>query len=192
MIAAFAEGVESAVLPCSLALILPGAVVTLAGRGVWTIPVGYAAGVAVAVWAKVAGIVTLEASGSAALAAGLLLGGGAVIAFRHPHRWGWVAGASAGIVAAAVWRPCVGAELGSILNSAPEDPVGVAPGLAAYLAGLLLLVAAIAVVTHVVDSTRPWVRSIATGAVALGVGMGLLVAAGLHHDATGLLFRWSV
>ncbi len=190
-----AEGFESALLPCSLILLLPGAAVGLTARAA-AIPAFTSFGVGVlalswlrfsdrgggfspffiAVALMVATILLLTPLISrldvAAIPAGLLAGG----------------------AAAELWRPCVGDEYGLLLNELPERGLSGLALQAVYLVGVLSPLIALGALHHLVPD-RILVKLEPIWAVVGGAGLALLslaTAVELHDDLVGKLFEWSV
>jgi hypothetical protein len=106
------EGIRSSVIPCSLAVLIPGVALAI-GSGkyiVWSVP-GFALGAWIFAWVRFAGWVTIEAP--QILVAVMMLGGLWLVA----GRWGQqaaiplVAGTLVGVAVAPVRRARVGKHL---------------------------------------------------------------------------------
>ena len=197
------EGVRAAVLPCSLALLVPGVVLAFtAGRRAPIALAGYLTAVAVTAWAL---IVRLPAgpgrSAVGLLAAGWVVGFGLVVVARARPlgtRRGAVgtfglAGALVGWTATLLWLPCVGSAFGVLLDTAHLAPVAALPGALVHLLGVCLPLVALAALPVAVPRTaglldrRPTVWAGALAAAALIVTLGL----GAYQDLLGLLLRVS-
>lgn len=119
--------------------------------------------VAVVFWARASNIGDLSQTGPL-LAVILLAGALLVLRRRNFHR---VFGAAMiGIFAGSTWQPCVGFELGKILNGAPEDQFAHLGPVLAFTAGLTLLLVAFAMLPRV----SPKIGAILSGRVAVGIG----------------------
>ncbi len=196
------EGFESALMACSLIVILPGlAAVLSAGRSVVPALAAYAVAVAALSWLRFSDRGGGVGPALIALALGLatVLLVGPVLAGRRPSTARVDVpviggGFMAGVAAAELWRPCVGFEFGQVVNGLPgRGPSGFAL-MAVYLAGVLSpLIGVVAIHQLLPDRIReriePW--SLAIGGTALGL-LALATAAGLHDELVGKLFEWSV
>ena len=196
------EGVRAAVLPCSLALLVPGVVLaSTAGRRAPIALAGYLTAVAVTAWAL---IVRLPAGPSRSavglLAAGWVVGFGlVVVACARPSgtRRGaggtfGLAGALLGWTATLLWLPCVGPAFGVLLDTAHLAPVAALPGALVHLLGVCSPRGARGTPrrrprTAGLLDRRPTVWTEALAAAALIVTLGL----GAYQDLLGLLLRVS-
>lgn len=181
----FFEGIESVKLACSLVLLIPALGVALMGRRrAWLIP-AWIISVSLIAWLRFTGWFTPLASGFGHVLAGIGLVALAVFAWRRDSLTTDL-GATVGVafLAGWTWIPCVGSELGEILNNARREPwVELVPTFL-YLAGLfvpLILFAALQVAWPKFGELveRPGVRSAGIGVVLL---VGGLVAVTLFDD----------
>jgi len=104
------------------------------------------------------------------------------------------AGLLAGGAAAELWRPCVGAEFGLLLNQLPDRNLSGLGLMAVYLFGTLSPLIVLGALHHL---TPDWIleRLEPIWAVAGGVLLSLLAIAtalGYHETLVGHLFEWSV
>lgn len=190
----FFEGIESLKLACSLVLLVPAIGVALLGaRTRWLAPL-WVLVVSVVAWLRFATWWNLAPEGFVHSAAGAVVVGLAVAAWRF-DRWPWDAAATAGVavVAAWTWVPCVGEHLGDILNNARRSPWPELAPTFGYLTGLfvpLLLLAALPVAVPQIASVlhRPSVRLAGLAIIAL---IGVLVTITLFDDLAGELARRS-
>ncbi len=189
-----AEGFEAAVLPCSLILVVPGAAVGLTARAA-AIPAfaAYAIGVLTMSWLRFSDRggdhPALLVAGALMLATILLL----VPLISRLDLAALPAGLLAGGATAELWRPCVGPELGRLLDSLPAEGLGGLGWLSVHLVGVLAPLAVLAALHHL---TPDWVleRLEPIWAVAGGLLLALLsvvTAFGLHDDLAGRLLEWS-
>ena len=134
------EGIESLRLPCTWVLLIPGAAVMLFGRRRTPLVVASFSAVALAiVWLRWGGNWFEVPSGGIQVAIGVVIMAGAAIAWKLDH--GVTDGISAGITggaAAWAWIPCVGPDLGGLLNSDWDNPITNLPGTAAFMIGQFL------------------------------------------------------
>ncbi len=193
------EGLRSVLLPCSLAVLVPGLIVVMvAGRAaVWAVA-GYVAGLVTVAWFRFGGHFGLGYRTAALLAAAvtLLVGTGLVWAGRTGagSRAGPAAGAAAvGGVAAWLWRPCVGLRLGSVLSGIGEDLWGNLVPLALFVGGLmvpLVVLAALPIAWPPLTSVRDSAVTSRAGAAGALILAGAL-AIGIYDDVVVVLFRIS-
>ncbi len=190
-----AEGFESALLACSLILLVPGAAVGLTARAA-AIPAmaSFSVGVLGLSWVRFAdrggGYSPLLIAAALMLATILLL----VPFISRADLAAIPAGLLAGGAAAELWRPCVGAEYGQLLNELPERGYSGLGLQAVYLLGVLSPLVVLAAAHHLVPD---WVleKLEPIWAVVAGTGLALLAlatAVGLHDDLVSKLFEWSV
>ncbi len=203
----FGEGFESALLTCSLILLVPGAAVGLTARKA-AIPAiaAFSLGVLALSWLR------FSARGggfsNVMIAAALLLATVALFASLRTSLFGALpgrvlhradvaalpAGFVAGGAAAELWRPCVGQHFGQLLNDLPERGLSGLVLMAVYLVGTLSPLVVVGALQHLTpESKRDTIESI--GAVAGAILLTLLAlttAAGLHEELVSQLFLWSV
>lgn len=188
------EGFESALLPCSLILLVPGVSAGLAAR-MAAVPAmaGFGVGALGLSWARFA-----ERGGDyhpAVAAAGFLV---ATVVLLVPlisrmDLTGLVGGLVSGAAAAELWRPCVGEHYGLVLNELPSRGLSGLFLQAVYLIGVLspmILVGALHRMTpdSILDRVEPPLAVI--GGTLLAV-LALTTAVGLHDEVVGRLFQWS-
>lgn len=199
MIPALLEGVRSVVLPCTIALILPGIVVVLAGVGrAVTVGSAYLVSTAVVIWLRSVGWFVWDPMGAGALVAAALVLAGVIALWwgaregDDPVRMAVAATGSAvtGLVAATIWLPCVGPELGDLLSRARAEPWSVALPLMAFVVGALVPVIAAVAVVGLVGPQRN--ARLAPVGLVLGVSLAVLIALGRHDDVAATLYRWSL
>lgn len=189
-----AEGVESLKLACSLVLLVPALGVILLGRRRrWLIP-AWIVTVAFIAWLRFALWWNLEPSGVGHVLAGVaLIGAVATAYYRNRLATDLIATVGAAALATWTWEPCVGRELGGIVNTARFEPWGQALPTLVYVFGLFLpLVVLVALevawpkLGEITD--REQVRRVGLAVVAL---VGGLVAITLLDDLAGELARRS-
>lgn len=180
------------VLPCSATIVVTAILVALLGRGrAWT-TVGLVVGTIIgAVIAVTWGWVPPDVAVGVALAAG-----GGVVAWRSradgvgravPGAGAALAGAAAGWL----WQPCVGEQLGTVLNAGVRDPWSAVVPLSAFVFVLVLPAVLVSVVARS-SRVRAWLDGVPWAAtLVLVVGLGLAVTVGFGDDLTAALFRWS-
>lgn len=190
-----AEGFESALLACSLILLIPGAAVGLTARSA-AIPAlaSYSVGALGLSWVRFAdrggGYSPLLIATALMLATILLL----VPLISRADLAAIPAGLLAGGAAAELWRPCVGSEYGQLLNELPDRGYSGLGLQALYLLGVLSPLIVLAAVHHLIPD---WVlaKLEPIWAVIAGTSLALLslaTAIGLHDDLVSKLFEWSV
>ena len=211
------EGLRSVVLPCSLAVLVPGLVVVMvAGRSAVGAVAGYVAGLLGLSWIRFGGRFGVGYTTPALIVAALILLLGVGLMWSGSGRgepraservrgvlgrvWSGsprgrvaVGGAAIGGVAAWLWRPCVGLRLGSVLSSIGVDPWGNLVPLTLFVTGLmvpLVVLAALPVAwprLTVVRDSTVLGRIGVAGAVVLAGAL----AVGLYDDVVVVLFRVS-
>lgn len=190
----FLEGIESLKLACSLVLLIPALGVALMGRRrvylvpVWIITAGLIS------WLRFTGWFTPLASGTGHVIAGIALIGLAVVAWKRDElATDITATAAVAFLAGWTWIPCVGRQLGEILNNSRAEPWAELVPTYLYILGLsipLVLIAALEVAWpkfgEITDN--PKLRTVGIGVIAL---VGGLVAVTLFDDLAGELARRS-
>ena len=131
MIVPLFEGIAQSLLPCSWVVVLPAVALSVSTKrirvmGVFTIAVMLGSWIAVSGWFA-----------PPVWVAGVALLAGAVIWWRSGSTV--VQAGAVGVGAAWAWQPCVGEELGQVLNTAQHDPLSALPGLAGFMLGLALV-----------------------------------------------------
>ena len=141
----FAEGIESLKLACSLVLLIPALGVVLMGRRrVWLVP-AWIVTVGLIAWLRFTGWWTPLPSGLGHVAVGLGLLGLAVLAWRRDSLVSDLAATvSVAFLAGWTWIPCVGRELGDVLNNARAQPWAELVPTLLYSLGLFIPLVAIA------------------------------------------------
>ncbi|HEY5889566.1 MAG TPA: hypothetical protein VIW94_02545 [Acidimicrobiia bacterium] len=182
MIGALLEGIGQSLLPCSWILLVPAIGIGVALPGVRVMAAMFSASLGFA-WLAVSGwwVLPLPLSG-------LLIVVGAVLWwYRDLDIW---SAALIGAGAAAAWQPCVGPELGAVLNLAQTDPLAAAPGLAAFILGVSAVGLGIGwAIGHFLPGRfyNPTVRAVTVVIGATGVSM----IVGLYPALSSALAGWS-
>lgn len=196
--ATFLEGVEVIVQACTLVILLPGlAMVLVARRGRLTLAVCYTVFAAVLMWAQAAQHWALVSRGAIVVPLGVLVAATFVAARsaqRADQRRLIAAGVIGGALAGWMWLPCVGTQLGDILNNATTQGPRTLALMIVYTVGALLPVLLIALLSHAVPASENVLNHRATEVVGLGFGAvyALTVAIGRYDDLVGELYRISV
>lgn len=150
MIGSLIEGIESLRLPCSWVLLIPGIAVVVFGRRRTPLVVAsFAITAMVVAWLRFAGWWFAVPNGLVQVGLGLSIVATATMAWRSDSALTdiLIAGVT-GLAAAWSWIPCVGPELGEILNGSRTNPFQHIGGTIAFLSGQFLpfiLIAAIGV-----------------------------------------------
>jgi len=189
------EGIESLRLPCTWVLLIPGAAVLLFGRRRTPLVVASFVAAAMAVtWLRFGGNWFEVPRGAVQIGVGLAIMAGAAIAWKADR--GVTDALSAGITggaAAWAWIPCVGPDLGNLLNSDWENPWVNLPDTVAFMAGQFLPFIVIAaggvLVPQIVDKLSHR-AVITTGAVIVGL-IGLAFVTQQFDDLASELARRS-
>lgn len=196
MITAVGEGIRSAVLPCSLALLLPASAVVLAARHHPLVALGGFSGAAtLMMWLRATGFLALSTIPLGTTLLGIVaVGAMAAFLARHAPNLLGTAGLALGPGAMAgwIWQPCVGLALGRILDRAGSGSVLALAELTAYALGVVLPAAAIALARVALGDSESPRRAVTVAGAALGIGIGILVVTGIHQEVVGWLARISV
>ena len=190
------EGFESALLPCSFVLLVPGAAAALASRQESTSAfIGFFIGVsAVAFW-RFSGRIGDISNLAIALALGVAV---VLLAIPIVRRLNVVTGAGGllvGAAAGALWEPCVSLHFGDLLNELPtRNPMIGVVLLVVYVVGVIAPLIALAAVLYLVPDpalilARPVMLVVGCGTLAL-VALG--TAAGFSDEIIGRLVEMSV
>ncbi len=200
------EGFASALLPCSLILLAPGAAVGLAGRRIGSLGLaGYGLAVILVGWLRFSGrIATAPRLAVAALLVGSLSGLLVHAALdrrglqrRGSARSAWLvggAGLSAGGATAFLWGPCVGEDFGDLLGDLPARGADGLVLFAIYGAAVLSPLVLLGSVLYLVPGSAHGRFSVGLQIVGTAtVGMLMLATAvGWQDDLVSQLVRWSV
>ena len=189
------EGFESALIPCSFILLIPGLAVAIAARQESTpAAAGFVAAALLVGWLRFSN--RLDDPPSAVIALALA---GAVVLLLVPliRRLDIVSGAGgalAGGAASALWLPCVGEEFGTLLGELPGRGGSGLALMSLYLLGVLAPLVLVAAGMHLVPDglllpARPFMMAI--GGAALGL-LALGTAVGLDDEIVSQLVEWSL
>lgn len=194
----FLEGVEAIAQACTLVVLLPGlAMVLVARRGRLTLAVCYTVFAAVLMWAQAAQHWSLASRGAIVVPLGVLVAAtfaAARSAQRADQRRLIAAGVVGGALAGWMWLPCVGTQLGDILNNATTQGPRTLALMIVYTVGALLPVLLIALLSHAAPAGEKFLNHRAVEVVGLGFGAlyAITVAIGRYDDLVGELYRISV
>ncbi|HYN34428.1 MAG TPA: hypothetical protein VES40_17520 [Ilumatobacteraceae bacterium] len=189
MLPAFAEAIRATTQPCTLLLLLPALLMAVITRGRWYPFFAICLGAVLGGWLFIANVVSL--SDRQLQLSGILVAAaiGATVAapfvswlalLERPPAQTAAAGGVA-FIATLWWRPCIGAELGSILTASRSGVVAQLPGITAYMLGAMLPVLAVVLTMRAIDPSR---RTAQRAALVAG-GVALVVAGALaigRHD----------
>lgn len=195
MIAAFVEAVTDLALPCSLTLLVPGVAASLSTRShPLAVALSTYGAVTVVGWLRLTEQIPARLGTWVALAVGVLVLISFGSLFGSSTRLGQrvTAGAVIGVAAASIWTPCVGEELGTILNRGPDDPLGVLLPFAAFVAGISLVSIAVALARVVFQPPERLSSILSVVATSVGAAFALLLASGLYTDVVAQLVFWSL
>ena len=195
MIAAFVEAVTDLALPCSLTLLVPGVAASLSTRS-HSLAVAMSTYEAATIvgWLRLTEQIPARLGTWVSLAVGVLVLISFGSLFASSTRTGQrvTAGAVIGVAAASIWTPCVGEELGTILNRGPDDPLGVLLPFAAFVGGISLVSIAVALARVVFQLPERLSRALSVVATSVGAAFALLLASGLYTDVVAQLVFWSL
>ncbi len=195
MIPLLLEGLESALLPCSLILLIPGAAAALAARQESrSALVGFATGSIGFAWLRFS-----DRGGDLSTGVVALLLAAAVVLLAIPviRRLNVVTGAGgllAGVAAGVLWEPCVSTEFGHLLADLPTAGASGLGLLVIYMSGVLAPLLVVGAVMHLVPRpaliiARPVMLVLGGGVLAV---LAMSTAAGFTDNLIGQLVEWSI
>ncbi len=120
--------------------------------------------------------------------AGVALLAGAVVWWRSGPAV--VQAGAVGVGAAWAWQPCVGEELGQVLNTAQHDPFSALPGLAAFILGLILVGLGLGAVLGLIIRRFTDGNLDCPSAVMVGL-LGMMMVVGIYPLIASIFARWS-
>ncbi|MCP3989076.1 MAG: hypothetical protein GY724_08375 [Actinomycetia bacterium] len=195
MIDLLLEGLSSAWLPCSLMLLVPGVAAALAA-GEELVPslIGFMVAATLLSWLRFADRGGNWPIGVAALALVAATALYFIPVFVSTGTMATVAGILAGGAAAEMWEPCVGPELGRLLNELPSQGWGGLGSATVFLVGVLAPIIGLGIGLRLAPL---WIMESIQGTLAVIGGamlavMGLAAAAGFHDEVISKLFQWSL
>ena len=89
------------------------------------------------------------------------------------------------------WRPCIGAELGSILTASRTGVAAQLPGMTAYMLGAMLPVLAVVLTIRAIDTSLKATQRAAVVAGGVGLVVAGALAVGRHDELVTTLTRWT-
>ena len=181
VVGAFAEALRATFQPCTFLLIVPTLTAVVAGRARWqALAAAVLAGV-VGGWILVDNRWILDGwllrAAAAAVIGGLALLVAPGLRSRLPGAGtrldgAWAQASVVGavtLVASMWWRPCVGEELGTILNGAQHGIGEQLVPMAAYMLGALTPVAMVVAIRYALDPPDRWLRPVTWVAASVGI-----------------------
>jgi len=200
----FAEAVRATFQPCTFLLIVPIMAAVVAARARWQALVAAAVAAVVGGWIVADNSFLLDGwllrLSAVVVIALLLLLVAPQLAERIPS-FGAVPSSSSAqaaavgaitLIATQWWRPCVGEELGVILNGAQDGLGGQLLPMAAYMLGALVPVALVVAIRYAVDPAEPVLATATWVAAAVAVVVAGSLVAGQHDDVVVTLTRWTL
>lgn len=190
------EGFESALLPCSFVVLVPGAAAVIASRQESTSAfIGFAIGLlALSFWRFSGRGGDLSTTVTALMLAAAVV----LVAIPLVRRLNIVTGLGGLLVGAAagvLWVPCVALHFADLLNGLPDrTPVVGVVLLAVYVVGVIAPLFALAAVLYLIPNptlilARPVMLVVGCGTLAI---IALATAAGFSDDIIGRLVEMSV
>jgi len=192
----FFEGIESAILPCSLVLIIPGILISLGSRNDRIIGISaYTVGIILFSW--------LELSGNSIrfnnTAAGICFAAAALILFQKQNHKNLqlvsvASGLLAGIAAASLWVPCTGEHYGNLTDTMSTAGLSGPFLQASYVLGVIIPLIAFTSIFYIV---KPKVikkidKPLAFFSTMVLFVFAILVVAGSHETLISNLTKWSL
>jgi cytochrome c biogenesis protein CcdA len=195
--ATFFEGVEAITQACTLVILLPGiALVLIVRQGRLVIALSYTAFAALLMWAQAAQYWSIASRGIIVLPLGFCIAAtfvAAKTAQETSQARLLAAGVSGGAIAGWMWLPCVGTQLGEILNNAAVDGARTLVLMVIYTTGALLPMLLLALLSLAIPVSERIFNHLVTKIVAMGFAAlyAATVATGHYDDLVGELFRIS-
>ena len=192
----FLEGVGVIGQACTLVIGVPTFFLALTGRRLapWVVG-GAIAATALVMWAKAATWWTLDNDGWMVVPIALAIAAAFIAAAFGGERRavGVAAGVAGGIIAGWMWQPCVGTELGDILNHAADEKLSTAFRMVVYTAGALLPVVLLAALPNAWPAARRVVEHQRARVIGLGFAVVYVVTvlSSRYDDLIGELSRLS-
>lgn len=203
----FAEALRATFQPCTVLLVVPTVTAVVAGRARWQGTLAAAASLIVGGWILLDNRFVLEGWMLRASAGLVVVALVALVVFASPEFRGrvpaagpmfqrpWPQAALVGAITLAAslwWRPCVGEQLGAILNGAQEGIGGQLVPMAAYMLGTFAPVALVVAVRYAADPPARLLATSAWFAAAAGIVVAGALVAGRHGDVVVTLTRWTL
>ena len=181
---------------CTLVIGLPAVFLALTGRRLapWIVA-GSVVATALVMWAKAATWWTVDNDGWMLVPIAFVIAGAFAAAASRGERRAvaLAAGLAGGVIAGWMWQPCVGTELGDILNHAESEKLSTSLRMVVYTAGALLPAVLLAALPAAWPAARRVIEHHRARTIGLAFG-GLYVLAVLssrYDDLIGELSRLS-
>ena len=199
MVPAFTEAIRATTQPCTLLLLLPPVLMAVVTRGRWAPFGAICLGAVVGGWLFIANVVSLSDSQLQLTGVVVALAIGSIMASPFVSWLGWarrplaqtVAAGGVSFVATLWWRPCIGAELGSILTASRDGVAGQLPGITAYMLGAMLPVLGVVLIMRAIDPSPRATQRASLVAGGVGFVVAGALAIGRHDELVIALTRWT-
>lgn len=200
----FTEAVRATIQPCTFLLIMPTLAAVVAAGARWQGLVGASGAAVVGGWMLadnqvVLDGVALRVSGLAVIVVLVLLASRTAkdaIPRVGGHLDGaWVQAGMVGgltLLATMWWRPCVGAQLGTILNGAQDGLADELLPMAAYMLGAMVPVAIVVAAMYAIEPPRRLSNAIGWVFAVTGVVVAGSLVAGQHDEVVVTLTHWTL
>ena len=195
----FAEALRATVQPCTFLLIVPTLAVSIALRNRWSALGAIVGAAIVGGWLLAANWFVVD--GIWVRVAAVIVATALVVTMPQVHERAPVFGTEgAGVAVAGTvtfvatlwWRPCVGAELGTILNGAQDGLAAELLPMAFYMLGTTVPVAIVVFAQHAIAPPERVARLASWAAVVGGLVIAASLIAGQHDDVVVVLTRWTL
>jgi cytochrome c biogenesis protein CcdA len=204
VIGPFAEALRATFQPCTFLLIVPTLTAVVAARAGWRALAAATIAAVLGGWILMDNRWILDGGSlrfSAVLVVALLVlvtvpaGRGRMRALDRVFRRESGRAATAGaitLIASLWWRPCVGEELGAILNGAQNGLGGQLVPMTAYMLGAMLPVALVVATRYAADPSERVLSAATWIAASVLVVVAASLVAGQHDEVVVTLTRWTV
>ena len=196
MLNLFFEGIQSALLPCSAVILIPGVLIVLAGRDKkYPAMAAFIIGASIFSWLEL----SEQQSYLNNVSAGLLFAVSAIVAFprksdKDLRVTSVVSGITAGIASVSLWVPCTGEHYGDLQETIDENNIGGLFHQLSYLLGITIPLIAVAAIFLLIKPKiyKRIVKPLTYFASATLMIFAILVVAGAHETMISNLTKWSI
>jgi cytochrome c-type biogenesis protein len=195
----FAEALRSTVQPCTLLLIAPALAISIALRNRWSALGAIVGAAIVGGWLLAANRFVVDGIWVRVVA--VLVATALLATLPQVHERFPVFGTEGAAVAVAGtvtfvatlwWRPCVGTELGAVLNGAQDGVASELLPMTLYMLGAMVPVAIVVFAQAAIEPPERVTRLASWAALGVGLVIAASLMAGQHDEFVAALTRWTL